>query len=231
MTPAMTYLRVSGRGQVEGDGFPRQLAACDAHAAAHGLRIDRAFMEEGVTGKAGEEDRPAFQSMIAAMLEHGVTVILVESLDRLARQYDIQQQLATYIASKGLTLISANTGEDITAALMGDPMRRAMIQIQGVFAELDKNLTVAKLRKARERKRARTGRCEGLIPYGRDEAERHVISEAMRLRAAGLRFADIADEFNRRAIPAYSGGPWHGGSLSRIVARQTPCAQIALLAS
>ena len=45
--------------------------------------------------------------------------------------------------------VSASTGEDVTATMRDDPMRKALIQIQGVFAELDKSLLVRKLRKGR----------------------------------------------------------------------------------
>jgi hypothetical protein len=47
---AFSYLRVSGKGQVEGDGFPRQRAAVKAYATANGIRIVREFREEGVSG-------------------------------------------------------------------------------------------------------------------------------------------------------------------------------------
>ena len=45
--------------------------------------------------------------------------------------------------------VSASTGEAVTATMRDDPMRKALIQIQGVFAELDKSLLVRKLRKGR----------------------------------------------------------------------------------
>ena len=77
-----------------------------------------------------------------------------------------------YLASKGITLIAANTGENVTEAITSDPMRKAMVQMQGVFAELDKSMLVKKLRKARDRKRQETGRCEGPKPFyqGSEEA-------------------------------------------------------------
>ncbi len=40
-----------------------------------------------------------------------------------------------------------------------------MVQIQGVFAELDKSLLVRKLCKAREQKRVESGKCEGRKGY------------------------------------------------------------------
>ena len=41
-TPAFAYLRVSGKGQVEGDGFERQLRAIKSYASAQGVRIVQA---------------------------------------------------------------------------------------------------------------------------------------------------------------------------------------------
>ena len=35
MQKAFSYLRVSGKGQIEGDGFARQRIAIKAYAAAH----------------------------------------------------------------------------------------------------------------------------------------------------------------------------------------------------
>jgi len=56
---AFAYLRVSGRGQVDGDGFDRQLAAIRSYAAVQGIAIARVFREEGVSGTLEGMDRPA----------------------------------------------------------------------------------------------------------------------------------------------------------------------------
>ena len=50
MTNAHAYLRVSGKGQVEGDGFTRQLKAIREYAAAHDIKIVNVYREEGVSG-------------------------------------------------------------------------------------------------------------------------------------------------------------------------------------
>jgi len=216
---AVGYCRVSGNSQVSGDGFPRQRDSITNFAAGT-YNIERFYYEEAVPGKLGEEDRPAFQQMISALLDNCCRVIIVESLDRLARQYDIQQQLATYIASKGLTLISANTGEDITAALMGDPMRRALVQIQGIFAELDKNLLTAKLRKARERKRALNGKCEGRKSYGFTADERAVLDRMSELKSEGFTNQKIAVYLNDAGMKTRYGRLWHAATVSKILSRQ-----------
>ena len=224
MKSVVAYLRVSGKSQVEGDGFPRQVSAVQACCDSKELKLIRQYREEAVSGKLDEDSRPAFQDMVSDLLNNGCRTIIVESLDRLARQYDIQQRLAEYLASKGLTLISANTGEDITAALLGDPMRRAMVQMQGIFAELDKNMIVAKLRKARMRKKAATGHCEGRKPYGHRPGEQAIIERILALRKAGTALDAIADTLNSEGIAPRAGGKWYGSAVNNIVRRAQPAA-------
>ena len=47
---AYGYIRVSGRGQVEGDGLTRQKKAIMDYAKANGITIENIFREEGVSG-------------------------------------------------------------------------------------------------------------------------------------------------------------------------------------
>ena len=154
---------------MEGSGLERQQEEINRFAKESGYLIKQTFKEEGISGTTTQTKRPAFQQMVFSILRNGVNHIIVESLDRLARDLQVQLQLCTYIASKEITLICAGTGENITQAILDDPMRKAMVQIQGVFAELDKSLVVRKLRngriKARQDSEARTlagkKKCEG----------------------------------------------------------------------
>jgi len=169
MIAAYAYTRVSGRGQLEGSGLERQQEEINRFAKESGYLIKQTFKEEGISGTTTQTERPAFQQMVFSILRNGVKHIIVESLDRLARDLQVQLQLCTYIASKEITLICAGTGENITQAILEDPMRKAMVQIQGVFAELDKSLVVRKLKngriKARQDSETRTlsgkKKCEG----------------------------------------------------------------------
>jgi DNA invertase Pin-like site-specific DNA recombinase len=47
---AFSYLRVSDKSQIEGDGFPRQRAAITKQAKTMGIEIVREYVEQGVTG-------------------------------------------------------------------------------------------------------------------------------------------------------------------------------------
>ena len=59
MTKAHAYLRVSGKGQVEGDGFTRQLRAIREYGAAHDMRIVDVYREKGLSGTKESADRAA----------------------------------------------------------------------------------------------------------------------------------------------------------------------------
>lgn len=146
-----------------------------------GCEVAGVFREQ-VSGTKDEAERPEFSSMVSAILKNGVQTVVAESLDRLARHYQVQEQLLIYLASKGIDLISANTGENVTEAVSSDPMKKAVIQIQGIFTELDKSLTVKKLRAAWERVKADTGKCEGRKGYQDSADASALITEIKRLR-------------------------------------------------
>ena len=78
---AVSYLRVSGASQVEGDAFPRQRKAIAARAAALGLELVGEFADEGVSGARPLVEREGLMAALAS----GATVVLVERADRLAR--------------------------------------------------------------------------------------------------------------------------------------------------
>ena len=90
-TKAFAYLRVSGRGQVDGDGFTRQLTAIKKYAAANNIKIVSVFREKGICGATDWEERPAFSEMMGILLTNGIKTVLVERLDRLARDLMVQE--------------------------------------------------------------------------------------------------------------------------------------------
>ena len=91
MKKCFVYLRVSGKTQVDGDGFTRQLVAVKSYAKAHDIRIVKAFRQEGVSGTKEMANRPAFSEMLEALHSNGVKLVLVKRLDRLARDLMIQE--------------------------------------------------------------------------------------------------------------------------------------------
>lgn len=223
------YLRISGAGQLDGNGFDRQKDAINAFALKSNMEVVH-FYEEQVSGVKDEEAREVFQLMISDILRNGVRTIIVEGLDRLAREYRIQEQLLIYLASKEITLIDARTGEDITSAIHSDPMKKALIQIQGIFSELEKNLLVKKLRTARQAKRQEDGKCEGRKGYDDYPDKRDALAneiKSLRRKPRGgkrMAFTIVADELNNKVkvsdiYSTISGKPWTGPMVQNFIQR------------
>ena len=102
MVSAFGYIRVSGESQVKGDGPVRQRAAITKWAKEHGFRIVRWFEENAVSGTTESVHRPAFNAMLEALLLNGTRTVLIERLDRLARDVYIQEGTIRLLKEKGL---------------------------------------------------------------------------------------------------------------------------------
>ena len=218
MQKVFGYIRVSGAGQVDGDGFTRQEKAISDYAEGHGLEVVEIFREAGVSGTL--VDRPELARMLVSleMNGHGVRTIVIEKMDRLARDLIVQEKICADLSKSGVELISTCEGADL---LNDDPSRKLIRQIFGAVAEYDKSMTVLKLRAARDRKRADTGKCEGRKGYLTDYAE--IVGAVMRLykqRAMGRRrftMAAIASRMNDDGYKTATGKLFTGQIVKNIL--------------
>jgi site-specific DNA recombinase len=210
---AFGYLRVSSEGQVEGDGFARQRSSIETYAKAHGIEIVKFFQERGVSGTTEGDDRPAFQEMLVALLSNGTRAVLIERMDRIARDIVIQESILKDLIRRGFELISVSE-PDLCSS---DPYRSAMRQMLGVFAELDRKTIVLKLRAARNRKKAQTGRCEGRKPFGHYDGEADILSRIIATRSSGLNYEQSAKALNAEGLKTRSGGKWFPATVRRIL--------------
>ena len=90
---AFGYIRVSGKGQIKGDGFMRQEKAIHDYAQQNGLEITKVYREKGVSGTLA--NRPSLLELIVDLEKngHGIKMVVVEKLDRLARDLMIQETI------------------------------------------------------------------------------------------------------------------------------------------
>lgn len=127
MTPkfAVSYLRVSTRGQAERGGgadegfsIPAQREANKRKALSMGAMIGKEFVDRGASAKSA--DRPELQKMLEYIKENAerVDYVIVHKVDRLARNrgddIDIMRTLQEY----GVQLVSASESIDETPAGM-----------------------------------------------------------------------------------------------------------------
>lgn len=191
------------------------MKAIKEYAAQKGIKIVRIFREEGVAGAMESMDRPAWSEMMTALHGNGVQMVIIEKLDRLARDLMVQEATIADLEKSGFTLISV-AEPDLMAS---DPTRILMRQMMGAVAQYDKSQIVLKLKGARMRKRAAEGRCEGRKPFGRDAAEKVALERMKALRAEGMGFDRIAERLNAEGVPTRTGKRWHGIVINRILSR------------
>jgi DNA invertase Pin-like site-specific DNA recombinase len=216
MTKAFAYLRVSGKGQLRGDGFAHQQLAIETYARGNGITIVKTFREKAVPGATELDNRPALLELLEALAADGVKLVLIERLDRLARDLLVQETIIGDLLKRGFQLISV-TEPDL---LENDPSRKLMRQVFGAIAEYDKAMTVSKLRGARERIRARGARCEGQRPWGHYDGEKAILERMRELRSQGLTYRSIAEQMNVEGLPTRSRGRWHAMAVHRILKRE-----------
>jgi DNA invertase Pin-like site-specific DNA recombinase len=221
-TKALSYVRVSGKGQIDGDGFPRQREAIARYAKQHQIEIEREFCEKGVSGTKDAFDREALTELFVAIKGNGVRLVLIERADRLARDLMISEILLGEFRKLGVKVISAECGTELTVE-DNDPTKKLIRQVLGAISEWEKSVIVQKLRAARLRIRKSDGRCEGRKPYGVTETEQSIIAKIQTYRSEGLSFVDIANRLNTDGIkprtPTRAGKEtkWHPNMIQRIV--------------
>jgi DNA invertase Pin-like site-specific DNA recombinase len=224
LTKAVSYLRCSGLGQVDGDTWDRQSAAIAKYAKSHGLAVVDEFRDAGVSGTKDLDNRPGLAALLDRVESNGVRMVLVENASRLARDLMISEVILQQLTSAGCKVIAADSGTDLTAD-SDDPTRRLIRQVLGAVAEFDRRVTVMKLRAARERRRARGERCEGRKPFGALPGERETLLRIRELRRKpphGKRCSlqQVCDALNAEARSTRSGKPWTKQSVNRILGRR-----------
>lgn len=223
------YIRVSGKSQVDGDGPERQADAIKRFCKQHGLYHTCNWEELAVSGTVDGLDRPALSRLLQAaqdQAEAGLPVhgIVVERLDRLARDLMVSEALLGELRRRNLKLFAADQGALIDLATNdGDPMRKAIRQIMGVMAELDKSMLVKKLSDARRRVKEQTGWCGGPRPFGHTPGEKGVLNYILERRKLGESYRDIADALNKEhKVGMISEGGWTRARVQGILRHHKP---------
>jgi len=220
-TQAVSYLRVSGQGQVEGDGFPRQREAIAQFAKRHGFTLVDEFRDEGVSGTRELEDRPGLAAVLDRIEHNGVKVVSLERADRLARDLMVSEVVLDKFRRAGARVLTSE-GTDLTND--ANPTAVMVRQILASVAQFDKAMTVQKLAAARQRLRRKGQRVEGRKPYGHrpDESKLLERMRAMRLKpvkAERLSYAAIAAQLNAEGHTTRYGRLWTRDGVCKVLGR------------
>ena len=183
---ATAYFRTSSATNVgpEKDSLKRQEDAVRAYAKAHGIQIVHEYYDAAVSGADHVTDRPGFSQMLEYMLGNGARIILVETANRFARDLIVQETGYQMLKSKGISLVAVDSPESFVS---DTPTAELIRQILGAVSQFEKTMVVTKLRKARDRKRRETGRCEGNPAFGIIPGAHITAAKALREAGHSLR--------------------------------------------
>jgi len=224
MLKAVTYLRVSGKGQVDGDGFPRQRERIYKWSESNGYRIDHEYRDEGVSGTKDLEDRPGMAEMLDRLESNGVNVVLVENTSRLARDLIVQEIILNQLREIGIQVFEVDGGNELTKDGNTDPTAALTRQILGAVSQFEKTVLVLKLKAARDRKSLPGKRIEGRKPFGHSPAEAATLRRMAQLRrkprkGTRLSYQKIAAQLNAEGRSTRTGKPWVRQTVERILSR------------
>jgi DNA invertase Pin-like site-specific DNA recombinase len=229
MQQAVAYMRCSGRGQIEGDTWERQLKAIQVYAGTYDFEVHAIYRDEGISGKTELEGRDGLTQCLRFVEVHpSVKTVLVESSDRLARDSLVAEIIIREFQKLDVTVIAASGGVNLTSGDDLNPTAKLIRQVLAAIAEFDRCVTVNKLRVARQRVKEKTGRCEGQKAFGSTPEEQSIILDMRMLRERRFTCREIAQEMNRVKVPSRSGLPWHGSTVAKILARGASAQKVSL---
>ena len=227
------YVRISSDSQLDGYGLDVQEAACRSWAKANGHKVVALFTDAGVSGATDALDRAGLSAaLLALQAPPDAEGLLVARLDRLARALTVQEASLAIAWRAGARVYTADAGE-VHQDDPDDPMRTALRQVVGVFAELDRRMVVKRLRDGRSAKAEAGRHATGSYAFGyqgegkgrqRDAgpapAEQATVERILELRAANRSYRQIAVTLDAEGLGPRRAATWSAMAVRNIVIRE-----------
>jgi DNA invertase Pin-like site-specific DNA recombinase len=223
----VAYTRVSTKRQVrEGYGLDAQRSDIKRWAKAEGHRVVEWFADEGISGANGIESRVGLYDALAAVRGKTADAIAITSLDRLARAMTQQEGILGEVWASSGRVISLGDGGEVLEDDPDDPMRTAVRQMRGVFAQIERGLIRQRMSKGKQAKAAVGGYVGGAPPLGKksergklvsDRAESRTVKLILGWHEDGLSLRQIIAELDAAGIPPKRSSTWHPATVARVI--------------
>ncbi len=225
---AVAYFRTSSMTNVgeDKDSLKRQQHMVEEYARAHGYKIEFARYDAGVSGDSIVTTRDSMVELLAYCANNDVKTILVENAGRFARNKDHAIRGLYALQDAGIeSLIFADKNMDFIKEWSVNELNAIMPFLEIVFAANEKRALVQKLKAARDRKKAETGKkVDGRKNY--QEVDPKLVKEAKRLRRQNpiskkrRSYRNIADELYMMGFRSMKGGKLTGMQVKLICDRR-----------
>ena len=144
MKRAALYARVSTGGQTT----ENQLRELEAVAKRLGWEVVARYVDEGISGAKGRNERPALDQLLKAVVRREVDLVAAWSVDRLGRSLQELVGFLNELRERSVDLYLHQQGLDT-----GTPSGRAMYQMLGVFAEFERAIIIERIKAGMARAR------------------------------------------------------------------------------
>jgi len=215
---AFAYLRTSSATNAgpDKDSDKRQRSAIVAFARSHGFEIVEEFYDAAVSGADPVGERPGFKAMLDRIAGNGVRTIVVESPDRFARDLTVQLTGHDFLKSLEVELIPATAPDFFTE---DTPTAVLVRQVLGAIAQFEKTSLVAKLKAARDRKKASIGKCGGRKSYAEREGGKELVELVRQLKRELPRpsLRDISGALFARGYATPLGKPYSASAVQSMI--------------
>jgi len=213
MKKAVAYFRTSSATNVgvDKDSLARQESAVRGFAKRNDIAIVGEYYDAAVSGADPLDQREGFKLLLQRITSNGVRTILVETANRFARDLMVQETGWRLLQGLGVELIAVDSP---TSFVDDTPTAVLIRQILGAVAEFDKALTVAKLRGARERMKAATGKCEGRKSWA--EKDPAMVKVARQLLKTGKSLNEVRAALAQQGFVSRTGRPFTRSVVSRM---------------
>ncbi len=124
------YARVS---TANGQTPENQIRELRAVAARHGWHVTAEYVDQGISGAKGRDQRPEFDNLCRAIARKEFELVMAWSVDRLGRSLQDLVAFLSELHAKDVDLYLDRQGIDTTT-----PAGKAMFQMMGVFAEFER---------------------------------------------------------------------------------------------
>ena len=139
------YVRVSTNGQT----VENQRRELTQWAERAGHEVVKVYQDAGISGAKGRDKRPGFDAMLKAAAKREFDLLAVWSSDRLGRSMPDLIEVLQMIRTTGRELYIHTQALDTSTA-----SGRALFQMLGVFAELEREMIVARVNAGMARAKA-----------------------------------------------------------------------------
>ena len=155
------YARVSTARQAsEGESLEVQSRVMGGYATMQGLRLDRVFVERGVSGSKPLAERPEGAALLAA-LRPGDAVITAK-LDRMFRSALDALDVLGQLRRRGVSLHMIDLGGDVTE----NGISKLVFTILSAVAEAERDRIRERVAVVKADQRARNRYLGGSVPFG-----------------------------------------------------------------